>query len=358
VIAISPSIRQRLFGRTTRGDDVTCFTLEGTGGLRLSVLDYGAIVQALRAPDRDGKVEDVVLGYGDVAAYERDRFYVGAAIGRYAGRIGGAAFTLDGTRYALTANDQPNHLHGGRRGFGAVLWRARTFEDGDAVGVVLEHSSPDGDEGYPGTLDVRVTYAVSEANVLSVDYHATTDRPTPVNLTQHAYFNLAGEGSGDVLGHELTVRAASYTPLAANLLPTGAIASVEGTPLDFRAPRRIAECIDADHEQIRIAGGYDHNFVLDGFGSAAPAPAARLADPASGRVLEVHTTEPGMQLYTGNFLDGSAGKHGHRYGPRAGVCLETQHFPDSPNQPAFPSTILRPGEEYRSRTEFRFSVQP
>jgi aldose 1-epimerase len=359
VLATSPTIQQRLFGRTARGDDVTGFTLQGSGGLRLSLLDYGAVVQALRVPDRAGRLADVVLGYGDLAGYERDRFYIGAVIGRCAGRIGGAAFMLDGTRHELSANDAPNHLHGGRRGFGAVVWRARPFEDGDIVGVVLEHSSPDGDEGYPGNLDVRITYAVSDANVFSVDYHATTDRPTPVNLTQHAYFNLAGEGSSDVLGHELTVHAASYTPLAASLLPTGAIAPVAGTPLDFRAPRRVGERIGADHEQLRIAGGYDHNFVLDAAGSASPAPAARLADPASGRVLEVLTTEPGMQLYTGNFLDASVpGKHGHRYGPHVGLCLETQHFPDSPNQPAFPSTILRPGEEYRSRTEFRFSVQP
>jgi aldose 1-epimerase len=357
VVAASPRIQQRVLGRTARGEDVSCFTLEGSGGLRLSVLDYGAVVQALHVPDRDGRMADVVLGYDDVAGYERGRFYLGAAIGRCVGRIGGAAFTLDGTRYELSVNDPPNHLHGGRRGFSAVVWRARPFEGADGIGVVLEHTSPDGDEGYPGNLDVRITYTVSVANVFSVDYRATSDRATPVNLTQHAYFNLAGEGSGDVLAQELTVHAASFTPLNTNLLPTGEIVPVEGTPLDFRAPRTIGERIAADDEQIRIAVGYDHNFVLDGAGGPVPAPAARLADPASGRVLEVFTTQPGMQLYTGNFLDGSVpGKHGHRYGPRAGLCLETQHFPNSPNQPAFPSTILRPGQEYRSRTEFRFSV--
>lgn len=358
MIAASPSIQQRIFGRTSGGEDVTCFTVRGSGGVGLSVLDYGAVVQALHVPDRDGRAADVVLGYDDLAGYEGDRFYLGAAIGRCAGRIGGAAFTLDGTRHVLSANAAPNHLHGGWRGFGAVVWRARPFESAEGAGVVLEHSSPDGDEGYPGTLDVRITYTVSDENALSVDYHATADRPTPVNLTQHAYFNLAGEGSGDVLGHELTVHAASYTPLDAGLLPTGEIAAVDGTPLDFRAPRRIGERIGADHEQLRIAGGYDHNFVLEGGGGPAPAPAARLVDPPSGRVLEVLTTEPGMQLYTGNFLDATHAKHGHRYGPHAGLCLETQHFPDSPNQPGFPSIILRPGDEYRSRTEFRFSVQP
>jgi aldose 1-epimerase len=326
--------------------------------MRVAVLDYGGIVQSLCVPDRDGRLGDVVLGYDEVAGYERDRFYIGAAIGRVAGRIGGAAFTLDGERYALAANDGPNHLHGGPRGFDKVVWRARTFEDADRVGVVLEHLSHDGDEGYPGNLRARITYAVNDANVLSVDYHATTDRPTPVNLTQHAYFNLAGEGSGDVLEHELTVHAESYTPLDAGLLPTGQIAPVEGTPLDFRAPRRVGERIYAVHEQLRTAGGYDHNLVLDGADGAAPRPAARLSDPASGRVMDVHTTEPGMQLYTGNFLDASIlGKHGDRYGPRAGMCLETQHFPDSPNRPEFPSIILRPGEEFRSRTEFRFSTE-
>ena len=306
MLATSPGIRQRAFGRTTAGEDVTCFTLEGAGGLRLSVLDYGAVVQALCVPDRERRMGDVVLGYGDVAAYERDRFYVGAAIGRYAGRIGGAAFTLDGMRHALAANAPPNHLHGGRRGFGAVVWRAHPFEDGDRVGVALEHASPDGDEGYPGNLDVRITYAVSEANVFSVDYHAVTDRPTPVNLTQHAYFNLAGDGSGDVLGHALTVHAARYTPLGASLLPTGAIASVEGTPLDFRTPRRIGERIDADDAQLRIAGGYDHNFVLDGFGarrrhprraSPIPCPAAcwRCTPPSRGCSSTPATSSMGAQ---------------------------------------------------------------
>jgi aldose 1-epimerase len=354
VLAASSRIQQRVFGRTAGGEEVTCFTVRGRGGLTLSVLDYGAVVQSLLAPDLHGRMADVVLGYDDLAGYERDRFFIGAVIGRYAGRIGGAAFTLDGRQYALSANNPPNHLHGGHRGFGRVVWRARPFEDAESVGVVLEHSSPDGDEGYPGRLDVRVTYIVSEANVLSVDYHAVADRPTPVNLTQHAYFNLAGEGSGDVLGHALTIHARSYTPLDAPLLPTGAIAPVGGTPLDFRAPHRIGDRIGAEHEQLRIGGGYDHNFVLDG-GGGAPRRAARLRDPGSGRVLDVLTTEPGMQLYTGNFLD-ATGKDGHRYGPRAGVCLETQHFPDSPNQPTFPSTILRPGDEFRSRTEFRFSV--
>jgi len=326
------------------------FTISA-GGITAVVLDYGAIVQSLRVPDRDGNVADVVLGYNTPPEYEGDSFYLGAVVGRSAGRIGGARFTLDGERVRLSANDGVNHLHGGFRGLGKATWRARRFEDVTGAGVVLEHTSRDGDEGYPGNLAVRVTYTLTHDAALRVDFLATTDRPTPVNLTQHAYFNLAGEGSGDVLGHELEVAASAYTPLGADLVPTGQIAPVEGTPLDFRLPRAIGERIGEEHEQLRIAGGYDHNFVLDGRGSAA----ARLRDPGSGRVLEVFTTEPGMQLYTGNFLD-AMGKHGHRYGPRAGVCLETQHFPDAPNQPGFPSTILRPGGVYRSRTEFRFSA--
>ncbi|HKP75404.1 MAG TPA: aldose epimerase family protein [Longimicrobiaceae bacterium] len=327
------------------------FTISA-GGLTAVVLNYGAIVQSLRAPDRDGNVADVVLGYDTEAEYEGDEFYLGAVVGRSAGRIRGAGFTLDGERVRLSANDGANHLHGGFRGFGKATWQALAFEDASGAGVVLEHVSSDGDEGYPGNLAVRVTYTLTHDAALRVDFHATTDRATPVNLTQHAYFNLAGEGSGDVLGHELQIAASAYTPLGVNLIPTGEIAAVEGTPLDFRRPRAIGERIGAADEQLRIARGYDHNFVLDGPGDAA---AARLRDPRSGRVLELFTSEPGMQLYTGNFLD-ATGKRGHRYGPRAGVCLETQHFPDAPNQPGFPSTILRPGQEYRSRTEFRFST--
>ncbi len=346
------------FGRTSDGQTVTRFTLQGSGGLRVEVLDYGAIVHGLFVPDRHGRLADVVLGYDDLAGYEQDRFYFGAAIGRYANRIRGGTFVLDGTQYHLSVNDGPHHLHGGRRGFGKVVWRARTFGDAERTGVVLEHASADGEEGYPGNLDVQIRYAVSVSNVFSVDYRATSDRATPVNLTQHSYFNLAGEGSGDVLRQELTIYASAFTPLDSSLLPTGALASVDGTPLDFRRAQPIGARIGARHQQLRLAGGYDHNFVLDRAG-AALSPAARVVDPGSARTMEVSTTEPGMQLYSGNFLDGSQpGKQGHRYDCHAGFCLETQHFPDSPNQPSFPSTILRPGDELRSRTEFRFSAVP
>lgn len=346
------------FGITADGQAVSRFTLQNAGGITVEVLDYGAIVQALRVPDRKRRMADVVLGYDDLAGYEADPFYLGAAIGRFANRIRGGTFVLDGTRYCLVTNDGPNHLHGGRRGFGKVMWRARPFEDAGTAGVVLSYRSPAGEEGFPGNLDVQITYALSADNVFRVEYRAESDRPTPVNLTQHSYFNLAGEGSGDILGHELTIHAERFTPVDASLLPTGAIAPVEGTPLDFRRAQAVGARIREDHEQLRRAKGYDHNFVLDR-GGAALSKAARVVEPVSGRVLEVGTTEPGLQLYSGNFLDGiRLGKQGHRYQRHAGLALETQHFPDSPNQPGFPSRILRPGEQLRSRTEFRFSTEP
>lgn len=358
MITASSRIRQTAFGRTSDGQNVTRFTLDGVGGMRLEVLDYGAIVRGLHVPDRHGRMVDVVLGYDDLPSYEDDRLYVGVVIGRYANRIRGGTFVLDGTTHHLPTNDGSHHLHGGFRGFGKVVWRARPFEDAETVGVMLEYSSKDGEEGYPGNLEVQIGYAISSANVFSVDYRSVADRPTPVNLTQHSYFNLSGEGSGDVLGHELTIYADAFTEIDGSLLPTGTLLPVDGTPLDFRLTRQIGDGIRARHEQVRVAGGYDHNFAINR-ASASLSPAARLADPASGVMMNVFTTEPGLQLYSGNFLDGIySGKRGHRYDPHAGVCLETQHFPDSPNQPGFPSTILRPGDELRSRTEFRFSIQP
>jgi aldose 1-epimerase len=357
VIATQSDVQMRAFGRTRDGRVVTCFTVSG-GGASVEVLDYGAVVRALAVPNRAGEMGDVVLGYDDLASYERDRFYLGAVIGRHAGRIGRAAFAIDGERHRLTANDGANHLHGGARGWDRAVWRAQPFEDGDTAGVVLRHSSPDGDEGYPGNVDISITYALSSDRVFSVEYRAAADRATPLNSTQHAYFNLAGEGAGDVLGHELALRAAWFTPLADGLLPTGQITPVEGTPLDFRRARAIGARIGEDHGQLRIGGGYDHFFVVDGEPGTLR-PAARVEEPRSGRVMEAWTTAPGMQLYTGNFLDGSVpGKHGHRYRRHAGLCLETGSFPDSPNQPGFPPAILRPGEEFRSRTEFRFSTRP
>jgi aldose 1-epimerase len=358
VITASSRIGQSAFGRTGDGQDITRFTLVSVGGMRLEVLDYGAIVQGLYVPDRHGRAIDVVLGYDDLSSYERDGLYTGVAVGRYANRIRGATFVLDGRRYHLSANEGPHHLHGGIRGFGKVVWRARPFENAETVGVMLKYTSRDGEEGYPGNLDVQITYAISGSNVLSVEYRATSDSATPVNLTQHSYFNLSGEGSGDVLGHELMIHADSFTEIDASLLPTGVLASVAGTPLDFRITKPIGAHIGANHEQLRVAGGYDHNFVLNRT-SAVLSPAARVSDPASELVLDVFTTEPGMQFYSANFPDAvRVGKRGHSYGRHGGFSLEMQHFPDSPNQPGFPSTILRPGDELRSRTEFRFSAQP
>jgi aldose 1-epimerase len=300
---------------------------------------------------------DVVLGHDDVASYEEDRSYMGAAIGRFANRIRAGTFVLDGKRYDLAINDGRNHLHGGERGFGKVVWSARPFDDDETIGVVLNHTSPNADEGYPGNLDVEITYGLSVSNVFSVDYRATADRPTPVNLTQHSYFNLSGEGTGDVLDHELMIRAESFAEIDRELIPTGKLALVEGTPLDFRRAERIGARIGESHEQLRIARGYDHNFVL-ARASRDLSPAARVFAPASGIAMEVFTTEPGMQFYSGNFLDAiRPGKHGHRYERHSGLCLETQHFPDSPNHSEFPSTILRPGEQLRSRTEYRFTTQ-
>ncbi|MFW6206038.1 MAG: aldose epimerase family protein, partial [Gemmatimonadota bacterium] len=265
-------------------------------------------------------------------------------------------FELDGETYELAANDGPNHLHGGEQGFDKVLWDAEPFERDTAVGVVFTYTSPDGEEGYPGTVDVRVTYTLTDAGALAFDYHATTDRATPVNLTQHSYFNLAGAGSGDILDHYLMLVADGFTPVDETLIPTGEVRPVEGTPFDFRTPERIGARIDAEDTQIGYGPGYDHNWVLartvDGLDLAA-----RVVEPGTGRTMEVYTTEPGIQFYSGNFLDGTiTGKDGHVYDHRSGFCLETQHFPDSPNQEAFPSTILRPGEEYRSRTVLTFGV--
>ncbi|HYD54560.1 MAG TPA: aldose epimerase family protein [Gemmatimonadaceae bacterium] len=344
-------------GRAPDGSPVELFTLR-RGALAVRVTTWGGIILSIHAPDRDGEVDDVVLGHDAPAAYRGDGAYLGAVVGRYANRIAHACFALDGRQHVLSRNDGEHHLHGGAAGLARVNWRGTPLRDAGSVGVWLEHTSPDGDEGYPGTLAVEVRYRVFDGGRLVIDYRATTDRPTHVNLTQHSYFNLAGSAGHDVLGHELTIVAERFTPVRAGLLPTGALAPVEGTPLDFRAPRAIGERIGAPCAQLGLAGGYDHNFVL----AAAPGPdglrkAARLVDPGSGRTLDVHTTEPGLQLYSGNFLDGTtAGKGGRVHGRHGGVCLETQHFPDSPNQPAFPSTILRPGGRFASRTIYTFGV--
>jgi aldose 1-epimerase len=346
------------FDTTPGGELVERFTLTNAGGMRVAVLSYGGAIQSVLAPDRHGVMADVVLGYDTLEQYLADKSYLGSLVGRYANRIRDGRFSLDGREYALARNEGRCHLHGGVRGFDKAVWRVEPFDRKEGVGLVLEHVSPDGDEGYPGTLRVRVTYTLTDANALVVEYLATTDAPTPVNLTQHSYFNLRGDGSGDILSHEIQLAASRYTPVDETLIPTGELRDVRGTAFDFTAPRAIGARIGDDDEQLRLPGGYDHNFVIDRADDSSLALAARLSEPTTGRGLDVFTTQPGIQFYSGNFLDGSfIAKGGRRYPHRTGLALETQHFPDSPNQPTFPSTVLRPGQEFRSRTEYHFVVR-
>ena len=353
--------RHEPWGATDRGEAVRLYTLKNANGMEVTATDYGGIIVSLKVPDRSGRFADVVLGYDSLAGYLRASPYFGAIVGRYGNRIAGGRFTLDGRTYTLATNNGPNHLHGGVRGFDKVVWDVEPFERPDAVGLVLRYTSAGGEEGYPGALRATVTYTLlKDRNELVFDYHATTDQATHVNLTQHSYFNLAGDGAGDILGHVVMLNADRFTPVDSTLIPTGELRSVAGTPFDFRTPTPIGARIAGDDAQLRYGRGYDHNFVLNGSGDRRePTLAARVHEPSSGRVMEVYTTEPGLQFYSGNFLDGTLrGKNGTVYQHRYGFAMETQHFPDSPNKPAFPSTVLRPGEEYRSRTSYRFSVQP
>jgi len=338
------------FGKMPDGRAVEQFTLTNANGVEVRAITYGGIITAIRVPDRTGAFGDIALGFDRLEDYLKGHPFFGTIVGRYGNRIAGGKFTLDGRTYTLATNNGPNHLHGGKVGFDKAVWSAEPAPNG--AGVVLTHTSPDGDEGYPGTLKARVTYTLTDKNELVVDYQATTDKPTPVNLTQHTYFNLTGSGS--ILDHEITINADRYTPVDATLIPTGELASVDGTPFDFRRPMAVGARIDQPHPQLKNGNGYDHNFVLNGQAGVLRA-AARIADPKSGRTVDISTTEPGVQFYTGNFLDGTlTGKGKQVYQRRAGLCLETQHYPDSPNQPAFPSSIVRPGKEYRTTTVFRF----
>ena len=344
------------FGVLPSGDSVSAYTLTNANGVVLRAIDYGGIVTSLMVPDRTGTMADIVLGYDDLAGYLKTTPYFGAIVGRYGNRIAKGRFTLDGKTYTLAVNNGPNALHGGLVGFDKVRWSAAPFDSASRVGVVFTYRSRDGEEGYPGTLDVTVRYTLTDANEFAIDYRAVTDKATPVNLTQHTYFNLAGDGGGSVLDHLVSIDADAITPVDSTLIPTGAMLPVTGTPFDFTKPTTIGARIGETHPQLVYAGGYDHNFVLTRAGDGL-AHAARVVEPKSGRTLDVATTEPGVQFYTGNFLDGTiAGKSGHVYAQRTGFCLETQHFPDSPNQPTFPSTILRPGSTYTSRTVYTFGV--
>lgn len=346
-------MRRAPFGVTPDGTPVELFTLGNSEGMQVSVMSYGGAIVSLRVPDRDGNLDDIVLGFDSLDGYIRHSHYFGAIVGRYANRIGRGRLELDGSRYQLPINDEPHHLHGGTPGFDRMVWACEPVRDARGEGVALRHTSPDGDQGYPGTLTVEVRYLLSESNELQVDYQAITDKPTPVNLTQHSYFNLAGAGQGDILDHRLSIEADAFTPVDCTLIPTGKIVPVADTPFDFRAPVAIGARIGNPDPQLEYTGGYDHNFVLRREGPG-PTHAARVMEPATGRTLDVFTTEPGLQLYSGNQLDGVAGRGGHRYVRHSGFCLETQHFPDSPNQPSFPSTVLQPGARYQSRTVFAF----
>lgn len=352
------TVQRQPFGELATGQAVEMFTLRNAHGIEIELTNYGGIITSIRTPDRAGRFADIVLGYDDLAGYIRSSPYFGAIVGRYANRIARGRFTLDGRTYSLAVNNGPNSLHGGLRGFDKVVWDAKPFRNQEGEGVALEYTSRDGEEGYPGTLRAGVTYTLTQDDRLMVDYTATTDKATPVNLSQHTYWNLVGDPSRDILGHVLTINADSITPVDSTLIPTGVIAPVDGTPFDFRIPTAIGARIDQKtNEQIRFGGGYDHNFVLNGGGSPPGFLrfAARVSEPTSGRTLEIFTTEPGLQFYSGNFLDGSiTGKRGSVYRYRHGLALETQHFPDSPNHPNFPSTVLRPGQEFRSRTVFQF----
>jgi len=330
-------------------------------GMEADIIDYGGIVVRLTAPDRDGEFVDVVQGFNTLAEYEADSSFQGALIGRYGNRIAHGTFEIDGKAYQLATNDEPGgipaHLHGGIVGYNKVVWDSEPVVQGGARGVKLRYLSEDGEEGYPGNLDITVHYWLTDDNELKITYQATTDAKTHVNLTNHAYFNLKGEGEGTVLDHEFTIEASHFTPVNAGLIPTGELRPVEGTPFDFRQPHALGARIEEDNQQLSYGGGYDHNWVLDNQDGDL-ALAATVYEPESGRVMEVFTQEPGIQLYSGNFLDGShIGKSGKPYNHRNGFCLETQHYPDSPNQPDFPSTILRPGEELRSRTIYAFSTE-
>ncbi len=336
---------------------ITPHTLRNASGTEAEVLDYGGIIKSLRVPDREGRLENVVLGFETAEDYLGEHPYLGAIIGRYANRIADGRFKLDGRTYHLPTNDGPNHLHGGNAGFDKVMWEATRLDRPGARSLALRYRSPAGEEGYPGTVIATVTYTLTDRDELICDYHAVTDEATPINLTHHSYFNLAGPGSGDILDHRVTIQATRFTPVNATLIPTGELRPVAGTPFDFGEPTSISARIGEDDEQLRFGGGYDHNFVLRADGPAAePALAARVEEPTTGRVMEVLTTEPGLQFYSGNSLDVSGRERGFSYGPRSGFAMETQHFPDSPNQPTFPSTILRPGEEYTSRTIYRFTT--
>ncbi len=349
-------IRKQAFGAVPEGP-VDLYTMTNSSGIEVHAMNYGGIIVSMRVPDNKGMTADVALGFDTLDGYLNNKPYFGAIIGRYGNRIANGKFTLDGTEYQLARNDSPNSLHGGIKGFDKVLWHGEHFGNNQGLGVTFTYTSKDGEEGYPGNLETKVTYTLTDENALQIEYEAVTDKATPVNLTNHSYFNLAGEGAGNILKHQLMLNAERFTPVDGTLIPTGEFRPVARTPFDYTKPATIGSQIDADDKQLAVAHGYDHNFVLNRKHSGLEL-AGRIHELKTGRVLKVYTTEPGVQFYTGNFLDGTvAGKHGHAYDKHAAFCVETQHFPDSPNHPNFPSTILMPGQTYYSRTVYKFSTE-
>ena len=350
-----PGVQQQDFG-TRDGRPIILYTLTNAHGVEVRAMNYGGIILSLRVPDRKGQLADIVLGHEKAEEYMPNPPYLGAIVGRYANRIANGTFTLDGKTYTLPKNDGPNTLHGGiTRTFDKALWDGEPLKGKN--GVAFTYLSKDGEEGFPGNLKVTVTYTLTDSNELVIDYQATTDKATPINVSQHSYFNLKGAGNGDILDHEILINADKFTPVDKNLIPTGELRAVKGTPFDFTASTKIGARIEDSYEQMVLGHGYDHNFVLNRKG-AGLSLAARVYEPTTGRVLEVSTTQPAVQFYTGNFLDGSVtGKEAHVYKRRYGLCLETQHYPDSPNHPDFPSTILKPGEKFHQTTMFKFSAK-
>jgi aldose 1-epimerase len=351
----SGNITKASFGKIPDGTPVDIYTLRNANGVEARICTYGGIVVSLKTPDRNGKLGDVVLGYDNLDGYVKNNPFFGCFVGRYGNRIAGGKFTLDGKTYTLATNNGPNHLHGGIKGFDKAVWKAQLVSGPHGGALEMRYTSKDGEEGYPGNLSVTALYTLTDDNGLRLDYTATTDKPTVVNLTQHSYYNLAG--GSDILGHEVMIVADKFTPVDATLIPTGELRQVKGTPLDFTTPTKIGARINTPDEQLKLGNGYDHNFVLNK-SAGKLGLAARVYEPTSGRVMEVLTTEPGMQLYSGNFLDGSiTGKGGWVYKQRSAFCMEPQHFPDSPNKPGFPSTVLRPGETYKNTIVYRFSAK-
>ncbi len=351
------SVNVRDFGVTPQGDTVNQFTISNGNGMEVKIINYGGIITHLKVPDQNGKIEDVVLGFDDLESYLKGSPYFGAIVGRYGNRIAKGKFSLDGQEYSLVTNNGENHLHGGLKGFDKVVWDGEVVENEHDVKIKLHYLSKDMEEGYPGNLDVTVTYTIKETNEIEIDYQATTDKATVVNITQHSYFNLTGNTKTDILDHEVMINADNLLPVDAGLIPTGEFLPVEGTPFDFNEMHQVGERIDEDHEQLKLGGGYDHCWVLNKSDVNALDWVVKMTEPVSGRVFELATTEPGIQFYSGNFLNGSlTGKFGIAYEQRYGLCFEPEHFPDSPNQPDFPSVVLNPGEEYHTKTIWRFSI--